>query len=232
MSQDFRPDHICAKCGFRSSVFSKLTDEQLDRLTSNKTFHFAKKGEIVAKQNTPIKGFIFLRVGLAKLTRTNPDGREQIIGIATPNDFVGLLSIFSSKNYQYNIIAIEDCEYCCIDYNLVINLISTNGDFAKTLLEKISQVSDLMMGTRLDLELRQLRGRVAFIICYLGNEVYKSYKFSLPISRREIAELIDMRVENVVRILSEFRRDNIIRIEGTIIEIIDPEKLHWIKMHG
>jgi len=93
-------------------------------------------------------------------------------------------------------------------------------------------VADLMMGTRLDLELRQLRGRVAFIICYFGNEVYKSHKFSLPISRREIAELIDMRVENVVRILSEFRRDNIIRIEGTTIEIVDPEKLRWIKMHG
>ncbi|MBC7125106.1 MAG: Crp/Fnr family transcriptional regulator [Bacteroidales bacterium] len=232
MNQNFCPGNICTECGFRSSVFSKLSDEQLNQLTANKTFHYAKKGETIAKQDSPIKGFIFLRVGLAKLTRVNPDGREQIIGIATPNDFVGLLSIFSSKNYQYNIIAIEDCEYCCVDYNLVINLISTNGDFAKTLLEKISQVADLMMGTRLDLELRQLRGRVAFIICYFGNEVYKSHKFSLPISRREIAELIDMRVENVVRILSEFRRDNIIRIEGTTIEIVDPEKLRWIKMHG
>lgn len=41
-----------------------------------------------------------------------------------------------------------------------------------------------------------------------------------------------MRVENVVRILSELRRDNIIRIEGTTIEILDPEKLKWIKVHG
>ena len=101
-----------------------------------------------------------------------------------------------------------------------------------TLLEKISQVSDLMMGTRLDLEMRQLRGRVAFILSYLSKEIYKSAKFNLPISRREIAELVDMRVENVVRILSEFRRDNIIRIEGTGIEIVEPEKLEWIKMHG
>lgn len=232
MNPNVCPGNICAECSFRSSIFSKLNNAQLDELTASKTFNFAKKGEIIAKQGGQIKGFIFLRIGLAKLTRVNPDGREQIIGIATPNDFVGLLSIFSSKNYQYNIIAIEDCEYCCVDYDLVMNLISTNGDFAKTLLEKISQVSDLMMGTRLDLELRQLRGRVAFIICYFANEVYKSTKFNLPISRREIAELIDMRVENVVRILSEFRRDNIIKIEGTTIEIVDQEKLRWIKIHG
>jgi len=223
---------VCAECSFRSSIFSILNDEQLDQLTINKTFNFAKKNEAIAKQGNPVKGAIFLRVGLAKLTRVNPVGREQIIGIATPNDFVGLLSIFSSKNYKYNIIAIEDCQYCCVDYTFVMDLINTNSNFAMTLLEKISQVSDLMMGTRLDLEMRQLRGRVAFILSYLSKEIYKSAKFNLPISRREIAELVDMRVENVVRILSEFRRDNIIRIEGTGIEIVEPEKLEWIKMHG
>ncbi|HNV52008.1 MAG TPA: helix-turn-helix domain-containing protein, partial [Tenuifilaceae bacterium] len=74
--------------------------------------------------------------------------------------------------------------------------------------------------------------RVAFIICYFATEVYGTTKFNLPISRKEIAELIDMRVENVVRILSELQRDNIIRIEGTTIEILDPEKLKWIKVHG
>jgi len=36
----------------------------------------------------------------------------------------------------------------------------------------------------------------------------------------------------VVRILSEFRRDRIILIEGTYIEILDKEKLSWAKMHG
>ncbi|MDI3525872.1 MAG: family transcriptional regulator, anaerobic regulatory protein [Tenuifilum sp.] len=232
MNKDICPGSKCSECGFRSSVFARLSDDQLDSLTASKTFAFAKKGEVIAKQGEGVKGFIFLRKGLAKLTRENPDGREQIIGIATPNDFVGLLSIFSSKKYQYNIIAIEDCEYCCVDYDMVMDLVSTNGDFAKTLLEKISQVSDLMMGTRLDLELRQLRGRVAFILCYFANEVYKSQKFNLPISRREIAELIDMRVENVVRILSELRRDNVIKIEGTTIEIVNPEKLRWMKEHG
>lgn len=226
------PGNACIQCGFRSSIFTKLSDEQFDKLALNKTFANAQKGEIIAKQYSEIKGFIFLRVGLAKLTRLNNDGREQIIGIATPKDFVGLLSIFSSKTYQYNIIAIENSEFCIVDYNLVLELVSTNGDFARTLLEKISQVADLMMETRLELERRQIRGRVAYIICYFANEIYKTTRFDLPVSRREIAELIDMRVENVVRILSEFRRDNIIRIEGTTIEILDQEKLRWIKMHG
>ena len=226
------PSTKCSDCGFRSSVFASLTENQLEKLTHGKTFNNAKKGEVIAKQDEDIKGFIFLRVGLAKLTRVTPDGREQIVGIATPNDFVGLLSLFSSKTYQYSIIAIEDSEFCSVDYSMVMDLIQSNGVFAQSLLEKICRISDVLITTRLDLDLRQLRGRVAFIICYFANEVYNTTKFNLPISRKEIAELIDMRVENVVRILSELRRDNIIRIEGTTIEILDPAKLKWIKVHG
>jgi len=41
-----------------------------------------------------------------------------------------------------------------------------------------------------------------------------------------------MRVENVVRVLSEFRKDGIIAIEGTQIEIKNLEKLSWISQHG
>ena len=52
-----------------------------------------------------------------------------------------------------------------------------------------------------------------------------SNKFVLPISRREIAELIDMRTENVIRIMSEFRKDGLIKINGHIIEVINPEML-------
>lgn len=230
--RDICPSSKCTDCGFRSTVFESLSDNQLDMLTEGKTFNNAKKGTVIAKQDEVIENFIFLRVGLAKLTRTTADGREQIVGIATPKDFVGLLSAFSSKTYQYSIIAIEDSEFCSVNYNTIIDLISNNGIFAKSLLEKICSVSDTLINTRLDLDLRQLRGRVAFIICYFANEVYNSTKFNLPISRKEIAELIDMRVENVVRILSELRRDNIIKIEGTTIEIIDQAKLKWIKVHG
>ncbi|HON17761.1 MAG TPA: Crp/Fnr family transcriptional regulator [Salinivirgaceae bacterium] len=201
---------FCTDCGFRSSVFANLDADQLQNLTQHRTFSIVKKGSFIARQNAPIEGFAFLRKGLAKITRTTESAREQIIGIATPNDFVGLLSVFSSSVYQYNIIAIEDCEYCMVGYDYIIHLIESNGNFSRVLLQKISQVSDTMLRTRLEISMRQLRGRVAFIICYFANEVYHSPSFSLPISRRELADLIDMRVENVVRTLSEFRRDKII----------------------
>lgn len=222
----------CGECGFRSTVFDCLSNIQIESLAEGKDLIKAKKGEIIINQGEPIEHFIFLRVGLAKLTRITQDGKVQIVGIARPKDFVGLLSVFSSPNHQFSIVAIEDSDFCIVNFGLIKRLISENGAFAQSLLEKISQISDILINNRLEIDSRQIRGRIAYILCYFANDVYQSNTFNLPVSRKEIAELIDMRIENVVRVLSEFRKDNIIKIEGTNIEILQPDKLEWIKNHG
>lgn len=222
----------CGECGFRSTVFNCLSNDQLELLSRGKDLLKAKKGSVIIKQGDKVKDFIFLRVGLAKLTRVSLEGKEQLIGIARPKDFVGLLSLFSSPVHPYSIIALEDSECCIVEFSLINKLVQENGRFAFSLLQKISQVSDLLLSTKLDIDNRQLRGRIAFILSLFSKDVYESTTFNLPISRKEIGELIDMRVENVVRILSEFRKDKIITIEGTTIEILQPDKLEWIKNHG
>lgn len=223
---------VCGECGFRSAVFKCLSNHQLEQLSRGKDLLKVTKGEVIIKQGDKIKDFIFLRAGLAKLTRVSSEGKEQLVGIVRPKDFVGLLSLFSSPIHSYSIIAIEDSEFCIVEFDLINQLVQENGKFAFSLLQKISQVSDLLISTKFDIDNRQLRGRIAFILSLFSKDVYESTTFNLPISRKEIGELIDMRIENVVRILSEFRRDKIITIEGTTIVILQPDKLEWIKKHG
>ncbi len=222
----------CGECGFRSTLFDCLSTDQLIMLSKGKDLIKARKGDIIIKQGDKVKDFIFLRVGLAKLTRVSSDGKEQLVGIARPKDFIGLLSLFSSPIHQYSIIAIEDSECCIVEFELINKLVLESGKLAFSLLQKISQVSDMLISNKLDIDNRQLRGRIAFILSLFSKDVYDSNTFNLPISRKEIGELIDMRVENVVRILSEFRKDKVISIEGTTIEILQPDKLEWIKNHG
>jgi len=222
----------CGECGFRSVVYQSLSNDQLEHLSSRKELLKAKKGEAIIKQGDTIKDFIFLRVGLAKLTRVSSDGKEQLVGIVRPKDFVGLLSLFSSPTHSYSIIAIEDSEFCIVAFDTINSIVQENGKFAFSLLQKISQVSDLLISTKFDIDNRQLRGRIAFILSLFSKDVYDSTTFNLPVTQKEIGELIDMRIENVVRILSEFKKDKIITIEGTTIVILQPDKLEWIKNHG
>ena len=67
---------------------------------------------------------------------------------------------------------------------------------------------------------------------FFAKHIYSENQFNLPISRKEVAELIDMSTENVIRVLSEFRKDGLIQIEGKKIEVLDINRLEKIYEHG
>ncbi|MFC2103794.1 Crp/Fnr family transcriptional regulator [Bacteroidota bacterium] len=218
----------CKECIYRSWAFKKLSEDELKLINDKKIEKFYRKGENICMEGDKISSFMYLQNGLVKLYKTEVNTREHIISIAKPKDFIGLLSIFSNTNHIYSISAIEDSIICFINLEFIKTLIKTNGTFALDFFEKISTVSDSVIKTRIDINTRQLRGRIAYILLFFAKHIYDSEKFNLPISRKEIAELIDMSTENVIRVLSEFRKDKLIQIEGKNIEITDIKRLEKI----
>ncbi len=218
----------CKSCVFRTWAFDKLTREELDLINQNKKEVYYEKGEIICREGTPVENFLYLQKGLVKLYKTEKNDKEHIISIAKPLDFIGLLGIFSNKKHINTISVLENSTICFVDLNIIKQLMKNNGEFALDFIEKISKVSDDVLNTRLNINTKQLRGRIAFILLFFADHIYENKHFELPISRKEIAQLIDMSTENVIRILSEFRKDGIINIEGKFITINQPERLQKI----
>jgi len=222
----------CKNCIYRSWAFKNLSDDDLKIINSKKNERFFRKGENICLEGDKINTFMYLQNGLVKLFKTEVNSKEHIISIAKPRDFIGLLSIFSNTKHIYSITALEDSIVCFVDLEIIRNLIKTNGIFALDFFEKISSVSDSVIKTRIDINTKQLRGRIAYILLFFSKHIYNSNTFNLPISRKEVAELIDMSTENVIRVLSEFRKDKLIQIEGKIIEITNIDKLEKIYTLG
>lgn len=218
----------CKECVYRSWAFKNLRQDELNLINKTKIERLYRKGDIICQEGDNISSFMYLQNGLVKIYKTETNKKEHIISLAKPKDFIGLLSIFSNTNHIYSISAIEDSIICFVDLKVIKNLIKTNGIFAIDFFEKISSISDSVIKTRIDINTRQLRGRIAYILLFLSKHIYSSESFNLPISRKEIAELIDMSTENVIRVLSEFRKDKLIQIEGKNIEILDIKKLERI----
>ena len=70
------------------------------------------------------------------------------------------------------------------------------------------------------------------MLVYFHDEIYYNTEFELALSRKEIGEFIGMTTENVIRTLSEFRKDKIISINGKVIEIRDLDTLKSIALYG
>ena len=223
---------ICAKCEFRDVVFSYLDEATIQELCDNKEEQFFRKGEIINHEGEKINTFKYLKNGLVKLYRRTSSGEEQVITITRPFEFVSNMSIFSEEKYQYSVSALEDSTVCLVKLDFIKELFLRNGGFAMGLLTKISMINDKIISQTLDIRQKNLVGRVAYVVLYFTKEIYNSRVFDLPVSRKEIADYIGMSTANVIRTLSDFKKEGIIRVFGKTIEVVDIEKLEVISKRG
>lgn len=223
---------LCQDCDFRSIVFDNLDENTINALCENKEEQFFRKGEIINHEGERISNFKYLKSGLVKLYRRVPTGEEQIITITRPFEFVSNMSIFSEEKYQYSVSALEDSVICIINLDFIKDLFMKNGAFAMGLLNKISGINDKIISQTLDIRQKNLVGRVAYVLIYFTKEIYNSRVFDLPVSRKEIADYIGMSTANVIRTMSDFKREGLIRVYGKTIEIIDLDKLEIISKRG
>ena len=229
---EFKPKCSCEKCQLNTLFFSHVPVTALTDICEIKTEKHYQKGEIIINEGNLINEFIYMKEGLVKLSRQSDDGKGQIISFSKPFDFVSLLSVFSSSEYKFSVTAIEETIICVLDLKTVKNLAEKNAMFAMNLMIKVSEATDRIILDNLEIKRKHLRGRIAHILLYFSKTVYEKNDFELPISRREIAEYIGMTTENVIRTLSEFRKDKIIKIYGKDIEIADMKRLESISEFG
>lgn len=222
----------CTTCLYTAPLFQGLAENELAFLSQFTSERLTKKGDLIVKEGDPVTHLSFLKTGLLKLYKSSEDGKGQIISIAKPNDCVGLLSVFSTPSYHYSMSAIEDSHLCHVMIEPVKEVLGRNGEFGITLISRISKAADFIINHTLELTRLHLRGRIAYILLDFSDTIYQSPSFELPISRREIGELIGMTTENVIRILSEFRRDDLIEISNKTIILKNVEMLRKISRSG
>ena len=223
---------ICEHCEFRDVVFSFLDDATIQELCNHKEQHSYRKGEVINHEGEKITDFKYLKSGLVKLFRRTPSGNEQVVTITKPFEFVSNMNIFSEERYRYSVAAVEDSVICVVKLDFIKELSLKNGGFALGLLSKISKINDKIISQTLDIRQKNLVGRVAYVLLYFTKEIYNTRVFDLPVSRKEIADYIGMSTANVIRTLSDFKREGIIRVFGKTIEVVDLSRLETMSRIG
>ena len=84
----------------------------------------------------------------------------------------------------------------------------------------------------INLAQKQVNGRLADVILYFADEVYKSDSIVLPLRRIDLAALIGMTRESVTRALKDLANDGVINLRGKELVIVDKDRLMKISRSG
>jgi CRP-like cAMP-binding protein len=208
-----------------------LTEEEIARIKENSNVVKYNKADVIFKQNIRTSHTMFVISGLIKVYKENRN-KIKIIKISTPGEYLGLNSIFGEDTFSYSAEAIESSEVLIIDSTVFEDILKQNGIFTYNLLQSISRDNLILFDQMISQSQKQLPGRIADIILYFTEQIYNSKSFTFPLTRTELAELAGTTKESLIRTLTEFKNDKIIKLEGKNVEIISFDILKTLSRIG
>ena len=222
---------LCGRCSMDSgSLFRHLTPEETEMLNFQKDFRQFKRGELLYQEGNRISGFYCINSGIIKVFKTGFDGKEQIIRFAKRGDFIAYRSVLSNEPACTSAKVIEDCQICFIPSEVLVQLSKDNSTFALELLKLACHELGEANSFITDIAQKTVRERLAEILILLveefGLDENKFLKISL--TREELANIVGTATESVIRLLSEFKSDKMLELNGRKIKILNIKALDKI----
>ena len=212
--------------------FEKLTTEEQELIDDNSVKINYKKGEMICKQGGFVSQIMYMEEGLAKVFIDN--GSNSLLLRLTPGGtFIGLSAVSEEfTTFPYSAKVYVDSVIRQIDIKIFQQIICSNNEFAREIINILSTNSVQIYGRFFCLTHKQAYGRLADILLCLAERIFKQNKFDLPLTRKDIAELSGMSSETVVRMLKKFYEDGLISMNGKKIEVLDIKRLQHISETG
>ncbi len=198
---------------------SYLKPDELELIEKNSNVVNYNKREVIFRQGTRTSHIMFIKSGLVKVYKEGKNNKFIILKLAVPYYFLGLLSIFGRDIHQYSAATVQNAEVCFVDINIFNQILASNGEYAIQIINTMANDGLFIFDRLMSQSHKQLPGRIADVILYFSEEIYKSEEFEFPFTRRELAELAGTTKESFIRTLAEFKHDKIIDLDGSMVRI-------------
>ncbi len=215
----------CELSGFQ--LFKKLTEQEFTQLNYDKTCSLYKKGSIIYREGSRLTGFYCVTKGIVKVFKTGIDGKEQIIRFAKKGEIIAYRSLLSEELACTTAKVIEEAVLCHIPYQTLQFLIQSNWQFSHHMLQivckELREANDYIT----DIAQKTVRERLAEVLLLLKDsfELDNSNTLQISLTREELANIVGTATESVIRLLSEFKQDKLIELQGRKIKLLDIKAL-------
>jgi CRP/FNR family transcriptional regulator len=209
----------CETCLVREiSLFKSLTGDEITHMDNQKVCSYYKKNQPLFIEGTFPRGVFCIHSGRVKIFTIGESGKEQIIHIAKAGEVVGFRTMFSDEPYKLSATAIEECNICLIKREDFLDYLQKKPELMHSVLKNLS----MELGQRAvfikNMAQKTVRERLASVLLIL-EEVYEGEMINL--SREDLANHVGTATETVIRLLKEFKDDNLLEIHVRKIEILN-----------
>ncbi|MDP9955489.1 CheY-like chemotaxis protein/CRP-like cAMP-binding protein [Epilithonimonas hungarica] len=201
--------------------------EELKRSFDERKIRSFKKKQVIYYEGDSANNIYLVLSGAVKTTKMTDDGKELMTGVYHADNYFGIVSLFSGKEYKETAEVLEDATLCSVSKEIVDQLLHKYPDIAEKFISILAQNVSDHEEQLLQLAYFSVRKRMAEVLIRLHNG--HPDKNSFEISRENLACMAGMASETVSRILGDFKAEKLIDKNAHTITIVDLNGLRKLK---
>lgn len=210
-------------------LFAELETAQLRKITSISRVVRIKKNSVIFNSGDVYRGFYIVLKGSVKVFKISSAAKETILHIIKPFSIFADVPLFEEKNYPVNAMTLEDSVLLFIPGDEFLCLLESDSRICLKMLAGFARKMKALTQRFDELSRKEVTGRLAeFII----EELQKGKKTNLNppllrlnMSKSTIASYLGTITETLSRAFRRLQNENIIRVDGRKIIIINYQKL-------
>nr|WP_326521540.1 Crp/Fnr family transcriptional regulator [Sphingomonas abietis] len=202
------------------ALCGSLTDAELGALNRLGRRQTIARGETViwAGDESIICGNLL--EGVLKLSASSSDGREQIVGLLYPADFVGRPY---ADDADFTVTALTDAELCVFPRKTFEGLLEDHVRMERLLLQRTFAALGEARSRMLMLARSSAEERVASFLLGMADRAGSAscrampdgpVTFDLPLTRGQVADVLGLTIETVSRQMTKLKAAGVISLPG------------------
>jgi len=182
-------------------------------------------GAVLFAEGQASRGVFIVRRGKVKLSVCARDGKTLILRIAEAGEMLGVAATIASREYEATAAALEPAEITFIRQVDLLRLMRQNPEFAFHVTRHLSQdytatcreIRDLMLSDSASEKL------VRLLMGWLDQNAESAHpdQMKMALTHEEIGQMIGSSRETVTRLLAGFKKQRLIRQNGSTLVVPD-----------
>jgi len=228
-----KTDSVAERFIFKSdSAFSSLPDNIKEVFLSQMIVKQFRKKQNIFTEGTYPAGIYFIKKGKVKKYKSLNGGKEQILYVCSEGELLGYAAFLSEEIYPDSAASLTDATIGFVSKEKLLKLLDQYDELSKMLMKNLSHEFGVLVNFIATFTQKTVRQRVALTLLILqekfSDSINENNEIQIVLTRADFANIVGTAVATLVRLLHDFKEENLIRTQGR--KIVITNKLHLLEI--
>lgn len=228
-----KTDSVAERFIFKSdAAFSNLPDNIKEVFLSQMIVKQFRKKQNIFTEGTYPAGIYFIKKGKVKKYKSLNGGKEQILYVCSEGELLGYAAFLSEEMYPDSAASLTDATIGFLSKDKLLKLLNEYDELSKMLMKNLSHEFGVLVNFIATFTQKTVRERVALTLLILQEKfkdnIDENNEIQINLTRADFANIVGTAVATLVRLLHDFKEENLIRTQGR--KIIINNKLQLLEI--